>query len=173
MRMATPCIDGYSCYGARTIGPARNGTRKAWPDERQNGIKMATSQNMTPTWKEEIMYRVQRFQTAAREGGFVVVKGSAEGSVLWLRKSKLDDGRETHQRMCVDRLTNSATVYWMDVPGKVISKTFRGVVALQEWLKSEPETCRATMTLGTRARDSKRSAKVSLSPRTLTVLKAR
>src|SRR5271156_1418579 len=95
---------------------------------------------MDSAQKEELVYRIQRFQTAAREGGFVEVKGSAQGSVLWLRKSKPDAGRETYQRMCVDRLTNSATVYWVDVPGRGNSKTFRAVPALQEWLKLEPAT---------------------------------
>jgi hypothetical protein len=86
------------------------------------------------------MVKLQAFQTAAREGGFVTVNESAEGTVLWLRKSTPDTARETHQRMCIDSLTNSATVYWMTVPGKVNSKTFRGVPALQEWFELSPET---------------------------------
>ena len=64
---------------------------------------------------------------------------SAEGTVLWLRKKTPDTARETHQRMCIDSLTNSVTVYWMTVPGKVSSKTFRGVSALQEWFALTPE----------------------------------
>jgi hypothetical protein len=87
-----------------------------------------------------IMERLQAFQTAAREGGFVEVNESAQGTVLWLRKNAADTTRETHQRMCIDSLTNSVTVYWMPVPGKVNSKTFRGVPALQEWFKLRPET---------------------------------
>jgi hypothetical protein len=42
--------------------------------------------------------------------------------------------------MCIDSLTNSATVYWMTVPGRVNSKTFRGVPALQEWFHLKLET---------------------------------
>jgi hypothetical protein len=83
--------------------------------------------------------KLQAFQTAAREGGFVEVKESGEGAVLWLRKNTPDTARETHQRMCIDSLTNSVTVYWMSVPGKVNSKTFRGVPALQEWFELRPE----------------------------------
>jgi hypothetical protein len=86
------------------------------------------------------MDRLQSFQTAAREGGFVVVTESEQGTVLWLKKSAPDSVREAHQRMCIDSLTNSVTVYWMAVPGKVNSKTFRGVPALQEWFKLRPET---------------------------------
>ena len=86
------------------------------------------------------MDRLQSFQTAAREGGFVVVNESEQGTVLWLKKSAPDSVREAHQRMCIDSLTNSATVYWMAVPGKVNSKTFRGVPALQEWFRLTPET---------------------------------
>jgi hypothetical protein len=85
------------------------------------------------------MERLQAFQTAAREGGFVVVTESEQGTVLWLKKSAPDSVREAHQRMCIDSLTNSATVYWMAVPGKVNSKTFRGVPALQEWFRLTPE----------------------------------
>jgi hypothetical protein len=83
---------------------------------------------------------LQAFQTAARQCGFVEVNESEEGTVLWLRKRAPDTARETHQRMCIDSLTNSATVYWMTVPGKVNSKTFRGVPALQEWFQLKLET---------------------------------
>jgi hypothetical protein len=85
------------------------------------------------------MERLQEFQTAARQGGFVAVNESAEGTVLWLRKNTPDTARETHQRMCIDSLTNSVTVYWMSVPGKLNAKTFRGVPALQEWFELRPE----------------------------------
>jgi hypothetical protein len=86
------------------------------------------------------MQKLEAFQVAARQVGFVVVTESAEGTVLWLRKNTPDTARETHQRMCIDSLTNSATVYWMAVPGKVNSKTFRGVPALQEWFELRTET---------------------------------
>jgi hypothetical protein len=85
------------------------------------------------------MEKLQAFQTAAREGGFVQVKETAEGTVLWLRKSGPVTARDTHQRMCIDSLTNSVTVYWMTLPGKLTSKTFRGVPALQEWFGIGPE----------------------------------
>ncbi|HXN52213.1 MAG TPA: hypothetical protein VN943_09770 [Candidatus Acidoferrum sp.] len=86
------------------------------------------------------MERLQAFLTAAREGGFVKVTESTEGTVLWLRKHAPDTFMETRQRMCINSLTNSVTVYWMAVPGKVNSKTFCGVPALQEWFKLRPET---------------------------------
>jgi len=89
--------------------------------------------------EKEFMERLQGFQTAARQGGFVMVNETAEGTVLWLRKNTPDTARDTHQRMCIDSLTNSVTVYWMTVPGKVSSKTFRGVPALQEWIDLRPE----------------------------------
>jgi len=85
------------------------------------------------------MQRLQAFQIAAREGGFVEVNESAEGTVVWLRKNTPDTARETYQRMCIDSLTNSVTVYWMSAPGKLNSKTFRGVSALQEWFELTPE----------------------------------
>ena len=85
------------------------------------------------------MEKLRAFQTAAREGGFVEVNESAGGTVLWLRKKTPDTARDTHQRMCIDSLTNSVTVYWMSVPGKLNSKTFRGVPAMQEWFELRPE----------------------------------
>jgi hypothetical protein len=85
------------------------------------------------------MERLQAFQTAAREGGFVEVSESGEGTVLWLKKKLSNTDREMHQRMCIDSLTNSVTVYWLAVAGKVKSQTFRGVPALQEWFKLIPE----------------------------------
>jgi hypothetical protein len=86
------------------------------------------------------MVKLQAFQTAAREGGFFAEKESAEGTVMWLRKNTPETARETHQRMCIDSLTNSVTVYWMTVPGEVNSKTFRGVPELQEWFEVGPGT---------------------------------
>jgi hypothetical protein len=84
------------------------------------------------------MISLQAFQTAAREGGFVKAGESGEGNVLWLKKSAPHSVRETHQRMCIDSLTNSVTVYWMTAPGKVNSKTFRAVPDLQEWFRLSP-----------------------------------
>jgi hypothetical protein len=88
------------------------------------------------------MERLQEFQTAARKDGFVPVKESEKGNVLWLKKNGPTAAPQQYQRMCIDGVTNSVTVYWMTVPGKVNSKTFRGVPALQEWfeLRLEPET---------------------------------
>jgi len=83
---------------------------------------------------------LQAFQAAARQRGFVEVNESEEGTVLWLRRNGAETARDTHERMCIDGLTNSATVYWMTVPGKVNSKTFRGVPALQEWFDLKLET---------------------------------
>jgi hypothetical protein len=85
------------------------------------------------------MVKLQAFQTAARSVGFVEVNETAEGTVLWLRKNTPDTARDIHQRMSIDSLTNSVTVYWMSSPGKVNSKTFRGVPALQEWFDIVPD----------------------------------
>jgi hypothetical protein len=70
------------------------------------------------------------------------VEESEEGTILWFRKEAPDETTEMHQRMCMDSLTNSVTVYWMTVPGKLASKTFRSVTALQEWLAPRLETIR-------------------------------
>jgi hypothetical protein len=86
------------------------------------------------------METLQGFQTVARERGFIEVNEIVGGTVLWLRKNASSTCREMHERMCIDSLTNSATVYWMTVPGKLNSKTFRGAAALQEWFELKPET---------------------------------
>jgi hypothetical protein len=90
--------------------------------------------------KEDTMHKLQLFQAAAREGGFVEVNKAANGTVLWLKKSPPDKAQGTPVRMCIDSLTNSATVFWKTVPGKLNSRTFRSVPALQEWIELKPET---------------------------------
>jgi hypothetical protein len=61
------------------------------------------------------MEKLQAFQAAAQEGGFVVVEESEEGSVLWLKKTTA----EAEDRICIDSLTKSATVYWATIPWKI------------------------------------------------------
>jgi hypothetical protein len=90
--------------------------------------------------KEEPMMNLQAFQIAATEGGFVAESGVGEETVQWLKKIPPHMARNTHQRMCIDTLTSSVTVYWVGVPGKLNSKTFRTVAALQEWVQLEPQT---------------------------------
>jgi hypothetical protein len=87
------------------------------------------------------MYRDEKFQTTALDCGFVEesLRRRGRDSVVWLTKEEHGVGRNTHQRMCVDDMTNSATVYWMAVTGKVDSKTFREVPALREWLEAPQE----------------------------------
>lgn len=80
----------------------------------------------------------QSFRTAALEAGFVEVNHSPDGTVHWLKKTAEHAGAVTHESMCIDSLTNSATVYWTTAPGKLNSRTFRGVAAMQEWLNLEP-----------------------------------
>jgi hypothetical protein len=79
------------------------------------------------------MEKLQEFQAAAREGGFVAVEECDEGTVLWLRKETSDAATKTHQRICIDSQANILTVYWMNPVGKVDSKTFRSASSLQQW----------------------------------------
>jgi hypothetical protein len=90
--------------------------------------------------KEDAMHKLQLFQAVAREGGFVEVHAAANGTVLWLKKNTADTSRAAPLKMCIDSLTNSATVFWRTVPGKLNSRTFRSVPALQEWIELKPET---------------------------------
>ena len=63
------------------------------------------------------MEKLQAFQAAASEGGFVATGESDEGTVLWLKKATV----EAEDRICLDSLTNSATVYWATIPWKINS----------------------------------------------------
>jgi DNA-binding response OmpR family regulator len=87
-------------------------------------------------YKEGIMEIIQAFQVAARKCGFVEVEECGDGTVLWFRKATTDAATGTHHRMCIDSLTNSATVYWTNVRGKIDSKTFRSVATLQKWISN-------------------------------------
>lgn len=80
------------------------------------------------------MEELQTFQSAARESGFVAVEESKDCTVLWFRKTAPDAPSGTHQRLCLDSMTRSATVYWTNARGLTDSKTFRGADALREWL---------------------------------------
>ena len=85
------------------------------------------------------MERLQAFQAVARERGFVELNESEDGTVLWLVKDAQGATSEVHQRMCIDSITDSVTIFWMTAPGRLKSKTFRGVPALLEWLELKLE----------------------------------
>jgi hypothetical protein len=80
------------------------------------------------------MQELQTFQAAARDNGFVAAEESRDGSVLWFRKAAPDGSTGSHQRLCLDAMTNSATVFWTNAQGQTYSKTFRSVTLLRERL---------------------------------------
>jgi hypothetical protein len=84
------------------------------------------------------MNELQGFQIAAREGGFVDVEECGAGTVLWLRKERQDKDTETDQRLCIDSLLRSVTIYWVNALGNTDSKTFRMVPGLQDWFALHP-----------------------------------
>jgi hypothetical protein len=77
------------------------------------------------------MLKLQEFQSTARDNGFLEVGESEEGSTVWFRKTTPDKDTDVHKRLCIDSLTNSATLFWETVPAKLNSRTFRSVSALQ------------------------------------------
>lgn len=82
------------------------------------------------------MQGMKDFQAAAVESGFAEVNDAEEGRVLWFRNATPDAGSAVHKRLCVDSLTNSATVFWETGPSaKLNSMTFRTASALRAWLK--------------------------------------
>jgi hypothetical protein len=80
------------------------------------------------------MEELQALQTAARDSGFAEVEESKDGTVLWFRKSVPDPSNGTHQRLCLDSMTKSATVFWTNARGQTDSRTFRSVTTLREWI---------------------------------------
>lgn len=83
------------------------------------------------------MGRIRGFQTAARENGFVELGISGDGTVQWFRRNDSRPDKQADQRLCIDKLTNSATIYSTTALGKVDAKTFRGVSNLREWIALE------------------------------------
>jgi hypothetical protein len=78
--------------------------------------------------------KLQEFRTAAHENGYDDTNENAAGSIIWLRKATPDIGTDVHKRLCIDSITDSATVFWQTVPAKLNSKTFRTVSSLKDWL---------------------------------------
>lgn len=82
------------------------------------------------------MHSLKDFQTVARENGFVEVCDTEGGTVLWFRNATADSGSAVHKRLCLDSLTNSATVFWETAPStKLNSMTFRTTSELRAWLQ--------------------------------------
>jgi len=79
-----------------------------------------------------IMEKFVEFQNVARKQGFIDEEKTKDGTVLWLKKATSD----AEDRMCIDSLTNSVTVFWATIPWKINSRTFRSVAALEEWFMS-------------------------------------
>jgi hypothetical protein len=84
------------------------------------------------------MEKLQEFQAAIRQGGFVEVEECEGGTVLWFRKAKQDAATQTHQRICIDSDSKKMTVYWMAAAGKVDSKTFGNIASLEAWMVLHP-----------------------------------
>ena len=79
------------------------------------------------------MQKLQDFRLVAGENGFVEVESEENGTV-WFRNSTPDAVSAVHKRLCLDTLTNSATVFWETAPVQLNSLTFRTATALQNWL---------------------------------------
>lgn len=55
---------------------------------------------------------LQKFQLVVRENDFIEVGISQEGTTSWFSKAN------ANMRLCVDGLTNSATVFWATGPAQ-------------------------------------------------------
>jgi len=70
---------------------------------------------------------LHKFRTVVRENDFVEVGDCQDGTTSWFSKAS------ANMRLCVDGVTNSATVFWGCGPGQLASKTFRTVTSLKDW----------------------------------------
>jgi hypothetical protein len=70
---------------------------------------------------------LHRFRSVVRENDFIEVGKCQDGTTSWFSKAS------TNMRLCVDAVTNSATVFWASSPGQLASKTFRTVPSLKDW----------------------------------------
>jgi hypothetical protein len=84
------------------------------------------------------MERLQAFQLAARADGFIQASEVESGTAVWFRNNLPDVGTNFHKRLCLDGLTNSATIYWETAGAQLASKTFRTALSLQEWVGLHP-----------------------------------
>jgi hypothetical protein len=82
---------------------------------------------------------LQRFKLVVRENDFVEVRRSKDGTAAWFSNTNAS------MRLCIDGLTNSATVFWTTGPAKLSSKTFRTVASLKEWFALPKERQLQTM----------------------------
>jgi hypothetical protein len=90
---------------------------------------------------------LQQLRSAVRENGFIEVGESHDGSAAWLRKATPDANTIVHKRLCIDSLTNSATVYWETAPAQLHSKTFRNLKSLEDWFALRPMGHAASATI--------------------------
>jgi hypothetical protein len=81
------------------------------------------------------MQILQDFQVTARKNSFVDFGKAEDGAVLWRKKPTAN----AEDRLCVDSLTNSATIFWTSILWKINSKTFRAASALHDWFAFNAE----------------------------------
>lgn len=73
------------------------------------------------------MGTIQELKLVLQQNGFVEVCRSEEGTIAWFCKTSAS------MRLCMDILTNSATVFWAPGPSQLSSKTFRTLDSLKDW----------------------------------------
>jgi hypothetical protein len=79
---------------------------------------------------------IQKFKLVIRENDFVEVRKSEDGTTAWFKKAS------SNMRLCIDDLTNSATVFWEAGPAQLSSKTFRTATSLKDWFGPQVKRCR-------------------------------
>jgi hypothetical protein len=82
------------------------------------------------------MNKFEEFQVVAGQNGYAEVNEYSAVGSIWFRKTTPDQGTDAHSRLCIDSITDSATVFWTTLPAKLNSKTFRTISSLKDWFGS-------------------------------------
>jgi hypothetical protein len=72
------------------------------------------------------------FKSVVRENEFVEVGQSEDGQTTWFNKTS------ANTRLCIDSVTSSVTIFWENTQAQLVSKTFRTVTSLSDWLTLNP-----------------------------------
>lgn len=57
------------------------------------------------------MEMIRAFEVAALKCGFVEMDECGDGTVVWLKRAPADAITKVNQRICIDTVTDSATLY--------------------------------------------------------------
>lgn len=79
------------------------------------------------------MLEIDRLVAVASGNGFSKKWVSGDGTAFWLQKIKVE-GVSNQMSICIDTITQSATIFCHRGTAEFLSKTFRRSSDLEQWL---------------------------------------